>query len=706
MCTVKATFRESATLALYIGLALSGWQTALASASMRHELANPLKWIHFNLYSLGGFVLFGFALLIPGILCALIVGAFRKTWAPRTIRRFLLASAIGSGLILDAVFLKPALVTPVISSTGSPAGPILIVAAMIVLTCAISAALSVGVLGIFESLSARAQWTWLWGWWLFMAIVPAAGSALSGLGPIVALISLIVVAAFVLLALVKALPVIYDGLRRGGPLRWTIVAGLLAALYLVTFPVPVASKPGQPSEDKSPSVVLITIDTVRPDALDCYPEGKCLRLGSPNIARLAGQGIVFENAYSTAPWTVPSVGSILSGLPPSAHGAVDDTSSVLASGATTLAEILREAGWATHAVVVNPMLGKGSGMDQGFDTIEEEYFIQRDGRRLYFQRLIDRIRLSWPEPFTPNINPIMERDAVSRARQFIRRHSSERFFLWVHLFAPHSTWLPPKEYRDRAAKELGVDFPRRDLMRQPLLKEGKTPITKDSLRQVLSLYAGEIAFADDSVGGIVGELERQGILDRTMVVITADHGEEFYEHDRIEHAHSLYPELLHVPLVLKLPRGLSAGERVDDPVSLVDLAPTILDLAGVEPTLSGQAAEFTGRSLAPVFQDRQSAPRPVFVESPLLFDRGIKGVISSGFLYIGGSGAVLHPREYDLVNDPEGWYDVLDERPDDRERMETLINEYTEMCRTIAERIGAGRGGEASEGLRSLGYIN
>ncbi len=706
MRNLKSIFRESVTLAMYMGLVFAGWQTALAAGSMPHQLSTPITWIHFMLYSLGGFVLFGFVLLIPGIIVGLLVGLFKKNWETISIRKFLLAGAIGTGIILVVVALRQGLVLPVIMSAGSGGMPVVIAVGLILLSYLIGTALAVGALAMFESRPARSQWCMLWGWWLFMAFVPPFALSARGLPSFIEGVIIFVVAVVTIFVLIRFLPGLYEWLQRGRVARWSTATGILFLIYLVTVPFPNPSPAGQLADSGSPPVILISIDTLRPDAIDCYPSGDTLRLGTPNIQRIADDGAVFDRAYSTAPWTVPSVGSFISGLPPGAHGAVDDASSVLAPGATTIAEILGSNGYATGGFVVNAMLGPGSGMEQGFDVFDEEMHIHRDGRRLLFQRLIDRIRLYWPDPVTPNDNPVMERDAVCRASRFIRSHAGERFFLWLHLFAPHSSWIPPMEYRKRAADELGIEVSRRDIMRQPLLKDGTTPVTPDVLDGVYALYAGEVAFTDDNVGKIIEELEAQGIMDECLFVITSDHGEEFFEHDRIEHGYSLYPELLHVPLIMKLPGKIDGSTRIPEMVSLVDLAPTILDLVSVQPELDGRPAEFTGRSLVPLLRDETLDAMPVFVEDPLLFDRGIQGVFLDDFYYIGGSGAVMHPRLYDLRTDPGAWYDILRDYPDEAERMSIFLDEYTDMCESIAERVGAFKNGGNIEGLRSLGYLN
>jgi arylsulfatase A-like enzyme len=452
-------------------------------------------------------------------------------------------------------------------------------------------------------------------------------------------------------------------------------------------------------------VVFITIDTLRPDSLGCYPEGLCLRLGTPNIDGIADEGTVFDHAYSTSPWTLPSVASYLTGLHPSAHGAVDETSPQLTQGATTLAEILHDEGYVTCGIAVNAFLADGSGIEQGFDYYLEEQTFQREDRRLLFQQLYNRIRLSWPEPFSPNRIRYMDRDAVRRANDFIKSHGDSRFFLWLHLYAPHITYNPPREYRERVKNELGITVPLADMVHQEDMKEGWPAVTHERLDGLLGMYAGEVAFSDDLVGSVVQQLRDEGIFNQSLVVVSSDHGEEFFEQDRFVHGHSLYLEQMHVPLIMRWPGRIPEGGRIGRRVSLVDLPPTILDLVHVEHSLLGSPAEFTGDSLISVFGESPEEPRPIFFEDPLLFDRSIKGIIENDLFYIGGTDSVLYPRLYDLSDDPETHYNILRDRPGDVAHLSSLLEEHISQCESVALRIHAGGGIEATELFRSLGYI-
>ncbi len=710
MKSVSTIIRESAVISLMAGLLMAGWQTGLAAYSMRSFAASPISWIHFALYTLGGFIILSLVMLMPAVIAAMLYGLRAKAWETGAIRRFLLTGLIGTLLIAYTLTFAYWLDKPIVTEGNLSLRNSLTVVVIMVLSYILSWVISLGLHQLWESRTDRTRWNLLWGWWIFMAVLPPIGLAIIKLFSRTSYLFVIAIIAIIglalLLLLYRAGPKFHDWLIQGKSKRplWAVV--LIFVVYAVTWPFPEAIRRGEPSSPDHPPVVLITIDTLRPDALTCYPEGTCLRLGSPNIDKLASEGVLFEQAYAAASWTRPSVPSFLSGLPPSAHGAFVDDTSKLADGATTLAEILQDNGYATGGFVVNLILRAGSGNEQGFDVYVEERTLQNWGRKLLFQTLIDRVRLHWPEPMTPNDNPLMERNAVRRANNFIREHSGERFFLWLHLLAPHENFYPPREYRERAESEWGIRVPSIDVNRQGDMQFGWPAGSPERLSGLLALYAGEVAFADDSVGELVGTLEETGLMDECVLMLTSDHGQEFYEHDRTRHGHSLYPEVVHVPLIFRWPSGIPEGVRIEEPVSLVDLAPTALDLAGVDAYLNGEPAEFTGSSLVPLLNGEPYIPMPIFFERLLYFDQDLQGVLFDNLLYIGGSNSIFHSRLYNLLDDPGAFSNIIADRPEDAERLALYLAEYDELCASIAQRIGATRSGFDQEQLRALGYVN
>ena len=315
------------------------------------------------------------------------------------------------------------------------------------------------------------------------------------------------------------------------------------------------------------NVVLIGIDTLRRDYLSCYGFPHPI---SPRIDELAGEGAIFTHAVSTAPWTLPAFASILSGQYPSSHGAGRRTGpqgkggeppkAPLRRRVTTVLEILRRRGGFETAVFFdNPYLGDTWGMAQRFDVARQS---QGGGA-----------------------------ESVGQALRWLAERHDRRTFLFLHLMEPHLPYEPPEPYASRARDW----FP----------EEGERFEKGDKIR---ALYAGEVAYADALVGRLVDGLAELGLLDRTLLILTSDHGEEFYEHEPVErrfyhdpreiwgigHGHSQFEELLAVPLIVRYPPAVAAGTKVDALVQGLDLAPSILDWEGL-----GVPQGMTGVSFLP-----------------------------------------------------------------------------------------------------------
>ena len=705
----RAIFFESFFISLWVCLLLTSWQMLSVLLYLDQYTRSIITWIHFVLYALGGTLLLTILAMIPVIICAFIRSVFRKSLNPAALRRYLLTGLVWALLVI--AFFSVDLWSPSgLLASGGLSPRILFRLIMVLIVAGIFAwLLSTGIIQLLESMSARTRWSFLWGILIFVTIFLPVNNFILGVFTgrmaILGFLITFLIAIAVFWILFKYMPRIYSWLTsKGFPgigLAWL----LAIVIFFLTMPLKPPIIHGDPATGENPPIILITIETLRPDALDCYPEGLSLRLGTPNISDIAMFGALFESAYAPSSWTNSSVPSFLAGLPPSALASVTDSGTKLTDGATTLAEILNENGYSTCAIVDNSLLAEGGGNEQGFDIYIEEMSRQTIERRLLFQKLIDRIRLRLPEISSPNTNPYIEHEVIRQARDFISIHSGEKFFLWLHLYSPHHLYYPPREYRERVENELGITVPAIDVVRQEDMKNGWPPGTRERLDGLLGYYAGDVAFTDDLVGEVIASLNENKMYSY-MMVVSSDHGEEFYDHDRLEHGRSLYPEVTHVPLLIFYPGRFQPGLRIDTPVSLVDLAPTILDLAGVDAQLDGNPAVFFGNSFAPLLTEDEFTPVPVFIERPLQFDQNIKAVIYNDLLYIGGSEAISRPKLFDLETDPGAYYDIINQRPDDAEFLDGLILEFEDACARIAEQIGSVGREEDLENLRTLGYIN
>jgi len=354
-----------------------------------------------------------------------------------------------------------------------------------------------------------------------------------------------------------------------------------------------------------PNIVLVVVDTLRADALSCYggPAGL-----TPNVQRLAERGVVFDRAISGASWTIPSVASILTSSYPREHGVLD-FSNGLRPDAELLPQVLRAAGYHTRAEMGNVFLGRSRGFARGFDFFDQFDF-QPQADLLLSGTLEELLRLGgplrqvprsahpilWPDarfPFvTTRLSPnVHDADLDDWLFDFEPPPGDRPLFLYVQYVAPHSPYL---------------EHPYRFLKSWP-------PFLKADLERLHELYLGEVAYADQAFGELLDRLDGAGVLDDSIVVFTADHGEEFQEHGGWEHGHSVYQEVVHVPLVVAGP-GIAPGVRVQRTVSLVDLGATLAELAGAP-----RAEAFEGRSLAPLLcgapgGDEAVAEKGVFSE--------------------------------------------------------------------------------------------
>ena len=304
----------------------------------------------------------------------------------------------------------------------------------------------------------------------------------------------------------------------------------------------------------APSIVLITVDTLRADALDPYRPAQALQL-TPRLAQLASESTLFERATAPMPLTRPSHFSIFTGRYPREHGVVNNQIA-LPDGELTLAEILQSHGYRTAAFVAVKLLGEGSGAEQGFDSFAAP-----------------RTQLEWPAS-----------EVVARANAWLEAQpQGAPFFLWVHLFDPHQPYDPPAAFREHLDPALAAQFPVlgwTELLR--IAKQNDGHISAQIVEHAKALYRGEVAAVDLSIGKLLDKLDSLGQRDRTMVVFTADHGECFERGIYFEHSECLHEGGIRVPLLVRYPSQFEPGRRVPNLVSNVDIAPTILRAIGLE----------------------------------------------------------------------------------------------------------------------------
>ena len=409
--------------------------------------------------------------------------------------------------------------------------------------------------------------------------------------PLLELLVLIIL-AFVLAFVIKFLnrfTMALIGLKRSAWLGLSILVvigfiswGAIALLH---------PKPGyRPRSGNEVNIVLLSIDALRADHLGCYgykPENPMIEPGqfTPNIDKFASEGLLFEQAHSTAPWTLPSMASWMTGGWPAETGGTYINRRLYRS-MTTLPEALREEGYSCAAFTCNPFLGSETDIGRGFDKYWEFFHSSRLTSGLFIDELNFKLMGRIDALGIYDVGRMIADRQMSSVCKWLDKHQKDKFFLWVHLYDPHYPYIPPSPYKEKLPD---IGGQRRAPVFNALsnVRRGSGTLKYGARRHIVNLYDGEVQFSDEVTGDILAKLDELDLTKDTLFIITADHGEELFDHNGLEHGHTEYRELLHVPLIFKLPGRIPAGDRIRERTSLIDLFPTLLDFASasVEPKL-------------------------------------------------------------------------------------------------------------------------
>jgi arylsulfatase A-like enzyme len=437
----------------------------------------------------------------------------------------------------------------------------------------------------------------------------------------------------------------------------------------------------EPAPERLPNLLVVTLDTVRADHLSAYGYG---RETSPQLARLAAEGVRFAEAYAAASTTLPSHVSLFTGEAPITHGVVKNGLRT-GPGVTTLAELLRAAGAQTAAIVSSFVLDRRFGLDQGFDHYEDDF--TREGSSYTADE--------WRGFQTGGAFDRRANLTTDRAIRWLDgRDASRPFFLFVHYFDPHDPYVPPEPWKSRFASP----------------DEAKSLAGALTKRTAIDAYDGEIAFTDDEVGRLLGALRERGLDADTLVVVTSDHGEGLGQHGVVGHAVNIYEEAVRVPLILRWPGRLAAGRTIAEPVESVDVVPTVLSLFRLPASGAARGRDLGDALLRggaldpahPVFTHRRPYDESA-VENGKRVSGALFGLRRGSWKWIEGS--TDGTRElYDLASDP---HESLNLAPREPERAAALSREVAAF-RSEHERATAG--GDVSpedrERLRALGYAD
>ena len=403
-----------------------------------------------------------------------------------------------------------------------------------------------------------------------------------------------------------------------------------------------ASLPAAPSD--APNVLLITLDTVRAENLSLY---RYSRATSPQLEQFATTGVVFDRAMSTSPWTLPSHASLFTGRYP--HELSTDWKKALDDSYPTLAEYFKDHGYLTAGFAANLLYCTYEhGLDRGFTYYEDHPLTINTVAK---SSVLTRVLAQLTRKVIGETEHLVRKNAEELNRDFLSwlSNKAERpFFVFLNYFDAHTPYLPPASF----ATKFGP------VRLRPGISMTNPDISEHDLQAELDAYDGALAYLDHNLGILFEELQRRGVLENTLVIITADHGEHFGEHGLLGHGTSLYRPLLHVPLVISFPSRIAGGKSVRDVVTLRDIPATIVDLVNFE-----DRVPFPGRSLVHYWQEDRV---PDGTTSPILsevrkgintppWDRVTKGDMKSlvfqGMNYIRNGDGV--EELYDFDNDAE-----------------------------------------------------
>lgn len=391
---------------------------------------------------------------------------------------------------------------------------------------------------------------------------------------------------------------------------------------------------------KDPLVIVYLVDTLRADHTTPYGYE---RQTTPQLETFSKDAVLFENAIAHASWTKPSVASLMTSRLPSRHRAVQ-LRDPLDSGQVTLTEMLRGRGFATGAVIANSVIyAADSNFHQGFSFFAGLH--GDEGRR---SKLVDT------------------RLVVDKALEFVSSRRGLPTFLYVHTMDPHVPYAPPPPFNTMFDPQPSPDHPGVDPR-----TDFKEPLDRERL---IAQYDGDIAYGDQEFGRFIDELKKRGIYDDALIFFTADHGEEFQDHDGWLHGRSVFDELIHVPLIVKFAGARGAATRVKQMVSLADLLPTVLEALQL-PVPHPPA--IIGRPL----QDVAFAQAP---EPPVVSEISHRGFVSSGIRtgqakYIRRFSPQTDELFFDLVKDPKEQHNLMGQNPPGARRLRAAVEETMQV---------------------------
>jgi arylsulfatase A-like enzyme len=480
-------------------------------------------------------------------------------------------------------------------------------------------------------------------------------------------------------------------------LNWTnagialvlVISGLGVALW------PAASAPNASARGgERRQTILITVDSLRADAIETsVPQAT----RTPHIARFAQCSTDYRSAIAPSSWTLPAIASLHTGLGPDVHQLTSEHSS-LDSAFQTLAEHYQREGIRTAAIVNSPYLAEHSNLHQGFDEyhplMPAEFWLP-SGTTMG-KALVQALggAAAWL-PGMRQHSRVSSAELTDFAIEWLRRHGDQSFFLWIHYLDPHTPYAPPEEFRPNGAPPEGLGY---HVGNVASLRAGLPPLDAHQRTWVKDLYLAEVSYVDHCLGRLFDSLRELKIFDNAQIALTSDHGEEFWEHGGFYHGHSMYGEVVNVPLLLKSP-GACTRKRVTEPTSIQEVMPLLL--------ANDELMQNDGVGADSVDAPSEASRTSVFSVGRLFGDELEMVIFDSKKLIRSRTDGRV--KLYDLRSDPRELYPLRDEALLAVGKGELETNSRNAKLRHRehpADRETAARpSAEAVEHLRSLGYI-
>ena len=422
-----------------------------------------------------------------------------------------------------------------------------------------------------------------------------------------------------------------------------------------------------------PNLIIILLDAARADHFSCYGYH---RKTTPTIDRLASEGVIFEHAFSQGAYTIISLPTIMASLYPTTHK-IRGQNDRLPEEMVTLAEVLSKNGFITGCFSDSPVISLAHGYGQGFDHFVELFRLRGN-------------------PIDPTATPWFVGKVINWVRSL---PSGKPFFAFLHIMKPHEPYISPPFFMGMFDKNCWRK-PQGDVITLSKIDKEELPITKEDLDHIVALYDGGLAYADHQVGRLISNLKRAKLYENTIFIIIADHGEAFREHGRMLHTTTVYDEMIHIPLIIRFPRRFPVKRRrVDSLAQLIDLAPTICELYGIDP----RKLPFEGKSLLPAIFGKEEEGDPYIYSMAMLGRLTVRGGRYK-YIYDGKKGMHLL---FDLKGDPGERRNIIFGHPLLRKYLYSLLLSWYEE--TSAKKTGEIKkiklDKETEERLRALGYI-